>query len=481
MAMYSALRDAFNDLNKSVSDQADWNERHAVDKERRATERMVLESNLQDQLLRRDQLKLASRKARDQMTPKVADPSKIMPNKRVYNSLSNNPDWIKDSETIMGGKWNGRGWTGENGQPIMLDDLGMARKMAAIDGLTKQYHNGPAQWTVEGLEIDEKISVLQQNTKKMTNAEKIQANKDLHLLKQRRNKLNSNLTDRNMLRYWSQMAQSQRGKAIFFASLNDPVTAGIMQKGAEAANTNIGVILKRIDGTKGTGTPKNEKVYNVSGVPQEYITRGGKKRTIRPGGWVDSFTHTPKLEGDIMAVARAKVNNYDDSWMGLDQPRQGVGGEASAENARFNQGKEIVQKSTLPQGMLIPHDDYMPPFRDAADKEYARLMQGKNAPKTAAGARTMGHKALANTVKLHEKVHSEYKALMNAKKIGGGTFTDRGPIQYVISAGKETVTISPEVYQVLLDEWNEESNLKLGYKADWEFTTRSERGRPRGK
>ena len=180
MAMYSALRDAFNDLNKSVSDQADWNERHAVDKERRATERMVLESNLQDQLLRRDQLKLASRKAKDQMTPKVADPSKIMPNKRVYNSLSNNPDWIKDSETIMGGKWNGRGWTGENGQPIMLDDLGMARKMAAIDGLTKQYHNGPAQWTVEGLEIDEKISVLQQNTKKMTNAEKIQANKDLH-------------------------------------------------------------------------------------------------------------------------------------------------------------------------------------------------------------------------------------------------------------------------------------------------------------
>jgi hypothetical protein len=63
MAMYSALRDAFNDLNRSISDQADWNERHAADVERRAGERRREEFAQQDQLLRRRSLELQAKKA----------------------------------------------------------------------------------------------------------------------------------------------------------------------------------------------------------------------------------------------------------------------------------------------------------------------------------------------------------------------------------------------------------------------------------
>jgi hypothetical protein len=92
MAYYSALRDAFNDLNKTIGDQADWNERHAADAEDRAWRRQQEEFNQQNQLLRRESAKLQLEKQR-------ADARQVQPGIAV--AVNDNTD-IEGLEFALG-------------------------------------------------------------------------------------------------------------------------------------------------------------------------------------------------------------------------------------------------------------------------------------------------------------------------------------------------------------------------------------------
>jgi hypothetical protein len=422
---------------------------------------MMIEQNLQDQLLRRDQLKLASVKAREQLRPKDTNVYNLYANNEGnQKQIFSNEQWIKDSEQIMGGKWDPKvgGWRGEDGNVLQFNDYEMSKKMAAIDGISESTFNGPAAWTEQGLALDTQISKLQTSMKTVPKAERIKIARQLSDLQQQRNTINSNLTDGNMLRYYNNQYQKQSGKARFFASMGDSTTATLMQKRATDAQTNVKELIKQINkeknGGKGTGTTSKHDVYaQMSG----YYTVGGKSVYKKKGQWLRAFGHNFKTEGDIMRKIR------EGETLVRDLKETGDTGSAAADVSRFKVGEARVEKAVLPQALLIPHDEGKAAFRDAVNSRYADAYD-KAAPKTAAQATQVANKAVKDTIKKHEELYNTGMNLNNVKRVAGGK------VSVVIEGVRKEIT--PEILQAVQEAWNQKSLDELGYIANWAFGTR---------
>jgi len=357
MAMYSALRDAFNDLNKSVRDQADWEERHAVDRERRASDRMMIEQNLQDQLLRRESLKLSAMKATEQMRPKTA---------MAYNLIQNNPanqehifqnaQWRKDSGAIMGGTFDDAtgSWFDSSGQPVKYNDYIMTKKMAAVEGLTSSTANAPVMWNQQHAALSDKITAIDKGYDKLTKAEKIKANREKFKLTQKRNQVASKLTDANLLDHYSKLYQNATGKAKFFTTLGDTATAAIMQKNADDAQTNTQEIIKQLkkerNGGRGLGTTSGHDVFAQKA---GYYMVDGKEKYKEIGQWVRNIPHNFTQEGDITRKLRngeTLVRDLQPKGNGADKQT----GALTFDQAENNIALAHTTTGTLGQNIINP-------------------------------------------------------------------------------------------------------------------------------
>ena len=86
MGTYSALRDAFSELNRTIIDSQQWGAQHELNKEKLGMQRMQVESQLQDSALKRESLKKEAAIAKDQMSEEVVN---------IFNLVGNNP-YIQD-------------------------------------------------------------------------------------------------------------------------------------------------------------------------------------------------------------------------------------------------------------------------------------------------------------------------------------------------------------------------------------------------
>jgi hypothetical protein len=80
MSRYAPLRDAFSELNKTITDSTTWKSTHDLEEKRMGLQQMQLESSLQDAALRRETLKKDAAIAKDQMSEEVVNIFNLIPN-----------------------------------------------------------------------------------------------------------------------------------------------------------------------------------------------------------------------------------------------------------------------------------------------------------------------------------------------------------------------------------------------------------------
>jgi len=137
----------------------------------------------------------------------------------------------------------------------------------------------------------------------------------------------------------------------------------------------------------------------------------------------------------------------------------------------FGVGTDIVQKSALPQGMIIPHEGGEANFRDAADKRFTEMVRELEGGvvTNAADARALGHEALAQTVAMHEQGNAMLRAWRNAS--GTGRFSDT--VTVINPATGKDVNMTKAQYTEKFQKIRANLLETLGYLPTWEFESRN--------
>ena len=165
MGTYSALRDAFSELNRTIIDSQQWGAQHELDKEKLGMQRMQVESQLQDSALRRESLKKEAAVAKDQMSEETVN---------IFNLVGNNPYlqdklFDKSDAGIKFAKAMG-GSTVDRATGVVYNDFGEPMKLPKykIGELSAQNYSlissslDPAEMAKVNVEAaDAKLSALQ--------------------------------------------------------------------------------------------------------------------------------------------------------------------------------------------------------------------------------------------------------------------------------------------------------------------------------
>lgn len=128
MSEYAPLRDAFNELNRLLIDKQQWDAQHEQQTQEMGIKRMMVESQLQDQALKRKSLELESKQSEMMMAPREVNLQDFLPwNGTVLNTIENSPGLKANLAKNFGGT------TLDTTTGRVLDDRGQVIKLPTFE------------------------------------------------------------------------------------------------------------------------------------------------------------------------------------------------------------------------------------------------------------------------------------------------------------------------------------------------------------
>ena len=164
MAMYSALRDAFNDMNKMMIDKQQWQGEHERRIENDAMKRQQQEQQQQQQQMQNEVNAVAVAKARQSMTPQDFNLYAIGNRDRIEEAMAQ-PGAAEQMELAVGDgsyKWSPADGLFKNaqGQVAQLSHIQAQNRATAFYGIIDMHTNTPQQITLNMGELQKEYTGL---------------------------------------------------------------------------------------------------------------------------------------------------------------------------------------------------------------------------------------------------------------------------------------------------------------------------------
>ena len=157
MAMYSALRDAFNDMNKMMIDKQVWDAQHEANVAKGEREDRLLEVQLQDASLKREVLKTQAERA---MADREMRPLNIyeMGDRNTISKAMENPEAQAKVQAMVGdGSYAFSPADGQfynaAGQPHMTNNIKIQTGATGLWGIIDQYDDVPNAMATDLVEL----------------------------------------------------------------------------------------------------------------------------------------------------------------------------------------------------------------------------------------------------------------------------------------------------------------------------------------
>lgn len=457
---YRPLTDSFREFNRMLMEKQQWDQQHKLQQAEMGLKNLMAESQLKSAAQQQQMQAYKLKEMERYHTPKVVNLGLIAQGgPEQLQQIENNPTAMAELSRVIddSGEYQyspaDRTWRHKDTkEPLNVAPAEMKYRLPGIYGIIDKHTDAVAGWnrnlTVMNNSLKAINGEIEKHKKKHPNdkgtLEEMMRAKQMTIngIKQHEQML----TPKFLMKYYRGQKEKQRRRAIYYQGIGAHELAASLNKAADNSAASERQMLDAF-------MKKEQNASKFASPQQLYAKKGGASY---------KGVEYEEGKGPVLRFAAGQSEMQAPPGFSFVKPDQQSVAGTDDFRQNFKIGADIVQKSALPQGMIIPHSPNKARFRDAADKEYSRLVNSLNGGvvDTAAKARALGHMALEKVAGRHTAIQQELSAYKKAKKKWGGKVEITAP-------DGTKVEVTNDELKAMVQELEERAYYELGYLPTW--------------